>query len=1376
MNPNLPKIKPISSPFRFAWIAGGISLFFSCQSSVTESDSSLPKTVTASITYVDSWKRPDSLTWSLDGAAEQVVQSQEITSTKIVGTMLLAPGSKDIYLGTWAGGMRFSTIKFRQEGSASSLLFVSTDPDSIALALLERLPSGSPRIKDTLVAFYANRLLNHDAAFQGFPKNCPKGLDSAAVVRAGLLQALGAGVPVKYMAQSWLLGIDASQAETWLRSQVTIGILRDSDLVRAFPPFPVRTKETLNVPDLEPGVAYAVKGAFVGDSGLSRIGWKVSQAKADRSEAFDLSYSAQVDGTQKSWSLEVDAKMKIRSSNALPGTYELIVWMIDPNGNADTLHATFQVLSLADKIGPQITVLSPSPDTILGNTDSLLLVAVRAVDPSGIDSVVIQGVRVDSVGGVYSRRVPVPATGASTPIRVAAFDKKGNRTDSFVRAARMPESGLISPRLTRISPAQQTGNDLSLTDSVITVVFAANSPNGLADTAIRIGGRPARRISDTSWSLDVPVPANGFETTIPVDLVDKKGVRSSDWVKATRSKDATGPVVEWTSPSTDTVVSNSTSTVAIRFQAKDISGVDSVLANGRKPDALGNGAYLILCDILPSGKPTPILVRAWDRFGNESQSTLNITRKAPLVASPPRVRLVAPSLNRGNKLAAEIDSIKVSWIVASDLGLFDSSVKIAGAKALRENDSIWTTRIGVPGNGLEIAIPLLVVDAGGQEARDTVWVTRAKFVPRPVLTFGFDSTKGDPPLRSGAYATQADSLDLPWSIVGECIGCEVRIDGRLVDLSGSRAHAKVAIPMGLSFHGAIVSFDGQVVGKDSVSIHRYPKLSLRRTLPVSDTVDFLATSVEVGWAATNAATVRIDGVLQTISVNGTYSQKLSNLKAGANTTRLVATDSLGNIDSSVIALYRIPRVDLLAVADRDTSIQWDSAGYSISSLTAGASLSWSIDSSNWQEVPASGHVAIYASGRIHIRATAPQYLTSVATTKPVVIKHANSAPSYKRTITDTIKVLEDAKAYRAIWANSISMGGVWDSAQTGRFSITPTGVAASLFTVLPTIDSATGLLTFTVKPESFGVAKFKVTLRDNGGTENWGVDTSKIDSILIAILPVNDPPVLTWNPVVNAKISSTASKYSAPSASGTESSQLVYFSFTPMNAMASTCFLQAPKIDIGMTRTLDFTTDPTCSGGLALFRMLLKDDGGTANGGIDTLAEVLSINLVDTIQDSIGNPYHYRKLGGNVWLMENLGSTCATCSPAGSAIAQANAATACPTGWRLPTAAEWQNLVTWAAAGKSDTVGANHLKSITGWSGRTTLGQTYEYNGDNSTGFNLVPSVYIDQKYSGYNIGNYWTSTAATPVANFYQSFTLGAIPSDFGGPKMTGPVRCVAK
>ncbi|MEK7393663.1 MAG: hypothetical protein AAB214_13980, partial [Fibrobacterota bacterium] len=111
MNPNLSKIQPISSLFRFAWIAGGVSLLFSCQSSVTESDSSQPKTVTASITYVDSWKRPDSLTWSFDGATEQVVQSQEITSTKIVGTMLLAPGSKEIYLGAWTGGMRSSTIK-----------------------------------------------------------------------------------------------------------------------------------------------------------------------------------------------------------------------------------------------------------------------------------------------------------------------------------------------------------------------------------------------------------------------------------------------------------------------------------------------------------------------------------------------------------------------------------------------------------------------------------------------------------------------------------------------------------------------------------------------------------------------------------------------------------------------------------------------------------------------------------------------------------------------------------------------------------------------------------------------------------------------------------------------------------------------------------------------------------------------------------------------------------------------------------------------------------------------------------------------------------------------------------------------------------------
>jgi uncharacterized protein (TIGR02145 family) len=58
------------------------------------------------------------------------------------------------------------------------------------------------------------------------------------------------------------------------------------------------------------------------------------------------------------------------------------------------------------------------------------------------------------------------------------------------------------------------------------------------------------------------------------------------------------------------------------------------------------------------------------------------------------------------------------------------------------------------------------------------------------------------------------------------------------------------------------------------------------------------------------------------------------------------------------------------------------------------------------------------------------------------------------------------------------------------------------------------------------------------------------------------------------------------------------------------------------------------------------------------------------------------------------------------------AMTACPTGWHLPTIAEWDTLNNFLA----DEQGRK-LKSTTGW--------TYELNGDNSSGFNALPGGYV---------------------------------------------------
>jgi hypothetical protein len=66
----------------------------------------------------------------------------------------------------------------------------------------------------------------------------------------------------------------------------------------------------------------------------------------------------------------------------------------------------------------------------------------------------------------------------------------------------------------------------------------------------------------------------------------------------------------------------------------------------------------------------------------------------------------------------------------------------------------------------------------------------------------------------------------------------------------------------------------------------------------------------------------------------------------------------------------------------------------------------------------------------------------------------------------------------------------------------------ALFSAQPTISPG-GTLTYTPAPNANGSATITVTLYDNGGTANGGIDHSPAVNFTITVTPVNDPPVVT---------------------------------------------------------------------------------------------------------------------------------------------------------------------------------------------------------------------------------------------------------------------------
>jgi len=216
-------------------------------------------------------------------------------------------------------------------------------------------------------------------------------------------------------------------------------------------------------------------------------------------------------------------------------------------------------------------------------------------------------------------------------------------------------------------------------------------------------------------------------------------------------------------------------------------------------------------------------------------------------------------------------------------------------------------------------------------------------------------------------------------------------------------------------------------------------------------------------------------------------------------------------------------------------------------------------------------------------------LTSSTARVEIVVIPVNDPPSF--TIQTNHTSFED-QGFQSIagWATAVDPGAVDEVSQALTFlvSTTPT----NLFSLQPAI-SGTGTLTYMAATNAFGNAIVTVQLRDDAG----GLSPQTTFSIIVS--PVNDPPSFTVGPDITA-VSGAGPQtvgfwvQNITAGPGEANQPLLTFTITPTN---SPLFSTQPNVSTN--GNLTFTPEGG-SPGTGVFNLILRDSGGTANGGRDT--------------------------------------------------------------------------------------------------------------------------------------------------------------------------------
>jgi hypothetical protein len=237
--------------------------------------------------------------------------------------------------------------------------------------------------------------------------------------------------------------------------------------------------------------------------------------------------------------------------------------------------------------------------------------------------------------------------------------------------------------------------------------------------------------------------------------------------------------------------------------------------------------------------------------------------------------------------------------------------------------------------------------------------------------------------------------------------------------------------------------------------------------------------------------------------------------------------------------------------------------------------------------------------------------TSPSQQLTITITPVNDAPTFGLIGSHT--VLEDASAQSV--ANALTNPNPGPANESGQaLSVSVTNNNNALFSAQPSIDLNTGALTYAPAPNANGTATVTVTVSDNGGADNGGIDhTTK--TLTITMTAVNDVPTFTKGAnqtVFEDAGAQTVNNWATNISAGPpdEVGQALNFVVTNDN---NALFSSQPAVDA----TGKLTYLPAANrNGTATVTVKLHDNGGTANGGVDTSPEQTLTITITPVNDA----------------------------------------------------------------------------------------------------------------------------------------------------------------